>query len=69
MIKFIAGILFYAAAQPIIESSVELIQVMLERHKAKHALEITKMNKEMHDLQEPKEEEVTHVIGFHVPDQ
>ncbi len=49
------------------ESFVELIQVMLETVKAKYAIKVAKMNKEVRELQEPKDE-VTHVIGFQMPD-
>ena len=55
---------------PILESLVELIQVAIEKKKGKYALEIAKMNKEVHELAEPpKEEEETRIIGFMAPAQ
>lgn len=40
---------------------------MLEAVKAKYAIKVSKMNKEVRELQGPKDE-VTHVIGFQMPD-
>ena len=68
MIYFIAGILFYIVVQPLLESFTELVQVKLEAVKAKYAVQVTKMNKEVRDLQKPEEEISTHVIGFRMPD-
>jgi hypothetical protein len=51
-----------------LDSLVELVQVKLEAEKAKYAVQVTKLNKEVRDLQKPEEEISTHVIGFRMPD-
>ena len=68
MIYFIAGILFCLVIQPLLDSLVELVQVKLEAEKAKYAVQVTKLNKEVRDLQKPEEEISTHVIGFRMRD-
>jgi hypothetical protein len=60
--------LFCLVIQPLLDSLVELVQVKLEAEKAKYAVQVTKMNKEVRDLQKPEEEISTHVIGFRMPD-
>lgn len=60
--------LFCLVIQPLLDSLVELVQVKLEAEKAKYAVQVTKLNKEVRDLQKPEEEISTHVIGFRMPD-
>ena len=61
--------LFCLVIQPLLDSLVELVQVKLEAEKAKYAVQVTKLNKEVRDLQKPEEEISTHVIGFRMPDE
>ena len=68
MIKFILGVLFVEIGIPVLESAVELFQLAIEKRKGDYAIDITKKNKEVHEISgtEEKETSSTHAIGFHV---
>lgn len=66
---FIFGIIFEDALMPLIVSFTEFIQLILEKHKGKMAVEVAKHNQEVQKITEELEKpyEETSVIGFQVP--
>ncbi len=52
---------------PIVESIVELIQVIIEAQKAKIALKVANLNGEIKKLTSSDEEQIS-VIGFQAPE-
>ncbi len=67
LIYFIIGVLFTVIFMPIVESIVELIQVIIEAQKAKIALKVANLNGEIKKLTSSDEEQIS-VIGFQAPE-
>lgn len=67
LIYFIIGVLFTVIFMPIVESIVELIQVIIEAQKAKIALKVANLNEEIKKLASSDGEQIS-VIGFQAPE-
>ena len=69
IIYFIAGVLFGIFLLPILDSLIELLQVIIENKKGKYALDIAKLNKQVAELSELEKDEPiqTVAMGFHIP--
>lgn len=63
---FIFGILFYEIIFPILDGLSTCILGYFQLIQGKQAVQLTKYQKEIQDLNPDKDEELTPAIGFHV---
>lgn len=66
MIYFIAGMLFAAAALPIVDGMVSVALSFMEVLKGKCAVKVAEYNYQISKMDDEPTQE-THVIGFQVP--